>query len=431
MIVIFLLVNLVASFIELYILFEVFSVVLEDKRKYIDKRVDIVLAIIGTIIVQVFNYIESFSYFTILFFVLYISISAIFLYKCNYITLFALSSFYLLCLSSFDFLIFSMCANLLTGQNGFSSLISEKSLLRLVIIIAIKILWILIYMLLKNKFWNFVLAKNYMYTILFVSCAGFLGFIYLANQTIKGLGLEVTERWVLYICFLSLSFSIIYFVIKNKEVKIKLDFMNMRNTLLEENYNTINNIYMDNAKLYHDLNNHLNVLYQLLNDGDIEEAKEYITQISDPIMLLSKTVWTGVDVIDVIINSKFEKMRSKNIIAEINVEYPANSTILPNDMCSVLSNLLDNAIEAAEKVLDTSRISLTMRRINSFILIKVSNSCINSDRKFGNIPSTTKENKYLHGWGLPSVQGIVRKYGGSMECINKSNIFTVKILMFF
>ena len=427
----FIVLNLVTSFVEIYILYKIFSLVLYDKKRSLNRKNDIILTIIGTIIVQMFNYIKDFSYFTILFFALYISISALFLYECNYITLFALSGFYLLCLSCFDFLIFSICSNLFIRQSDFTTLISEESLLRFFVIIGIKILWILLYLLIKNKLCNFVPEKNYMYRILFVSCAGFLGFAYLANQTIRGLGFEMTERWILYICLLSLFLSITYFIIKNKEVKIKLEFMNMRNSLLEENYNTINNIYMNNAKLYHDLDNHLNVLYQLLNEENIQDAKEYIKQISEPIMLLSKTVWTGIDVIDVIINSKLEKMNSKNIIPEINVEYPPNNTISSNDMCSVLSNLLDNAIEAAEKVSDNRKISLTMRRINGFIFIKVSNTCVNANRNFGIIPTTTKENKHLHGWGLPSVQGIVRKYGGSMECINENNVFIVKILMFF
>lgn len=47
-----------------------------------------------------------------------------------------------------------------------------------------------------------------------------------------------------------------YFVIESKEEKMKLNFAEMRNQLLEENYKAINDIYMSNAKLYHDLNNH-------------------------------------------------------------------------------------------------------------------------------------------------------------------------------
>ena len=140
---------------------------------------------------------------------------------------------------------------------------------------------------------------------------------------------------------------------------MKLNFSEMRNHLLEENYKTINAIYMSNAKLHHDLNNHLNVLYQLLEDGNTDEAKEYIKNISTPIMKLSKTVWTGMDVIDVIINSKLEKMKEKAISFEINVEFPQNTNISSHDMCTILGNLLDNAIEAASALENPGKISLT------------------------------------------------------------------------
>lgn len=98
-----------------------------------------------------------------------------------------------------------------------------------------------------------------------------------------------------------------YFFTESKEEKMKLNFAEMRNQLLEENYKAINDIYMSNAKLYHDLNNHLNVLYQLIDKGNEVEAKKYIKEISKPILKLSQTIWTGVDVVDVIINSKIEK----------------------------------------------------------------------------------------------------------------------------
>ena len=91
---------------------------------------------------------------------------------------------------------------------------------------------------------------------------------------------------------------------------------------------------MKNAKLYHDLNNHLNILYQLLEKENVSEAKAYIREVSKPIMQLSKSVWTGIDAVDVIINSKVEKMKEKGIPVEVNVEFPDNTNILPLMICA-------------------------------------------------------------------------------------------------
>lgn len=212
---------------------------------------------------------------------------------------------------------------------------------------------------------------------------------------------------------------------------MKLDFADMRHELLKEQYETINQIYTNNAELYHDLNNHLTVLYQLLDEGNVNEAKKYIKEISKPIMKLSKTIWTGIDVVDVIINSKLEIMKQMDIHAEINVEFPQNTNILPNDICTILSNLLDNAIEAAGELEYSGSISLIMRRINYFLLIKVSNSCAENKEKFNKYPKTTKDNKQFHGWGLPSVMETIKKYNGTFKCENKDNQFIVNIMLFF
>ena len=301
----------------------------------------------------------------------------------------------------------------------------------MVVICTTKLLWILAYLLVKKYLYRFSLKKNYVYMILAVSGTGFLGFLYLVDQTFKAFELAMTGIWLVFLVFFALILFMTYFVIESKEEKMKLNFAEMRNQLLEENYKEINDIYMSNAKLYHDLNNHLNVLYQLLDKGNEDEAKKYIKEISKPILKLSQTIWTGVDVVDVIINSKIEKMKEKGIAFEINVEFPQNTNIMPHDICTILANLLDNAIEATSKLQKCRSISLTIRKINHFLMIKVSNSCIDNIDEFTQYPETTKENKELHGWGLPSVMETVEKYEGTLKCINQGNQFIVKIMMFF
>lgn len=240
---------------------------------------------------------------------------------------------------------------------------------------------------------------------------------------------SLTSVWFIFLAVLALVLLLMYFIVESKEEKMKLDFAEMLNQLLEDNYKEINDIYMSNSKLYHDLNNHLNVLYQLLNQGNKDEAKKYIQQISEPILTMSKATWTGVDVVDVIINSKVDKMIEKGITYEINVEYPKNTNILPHDMCAILANLLDNAIEVVSSLESSGSMALTIRKINNFLMIKVSNSCAERKDSINHIPKTTKKNKELHGWGLPSVAGAVEKYNGTLKWTNENNQFIVSIML--
>lgn len=424
-------IELMASFIEMFILYKIHNILLHKQRGNQSEKVDILLALVGAAIIRLCNHVSSFSYFTMIFFVLYVSISAAFLYKTKYISLFSLASFYLICLSGFDFLVLTCVSNFNGGYETFVSLISTMGVSRMVIICTTKLLWILAYLLLKKYLYRFSLKKNYVYTILTVSGTGFLGFIYLVEQTFKAFEFVMTGIWFVFIVFFALILFMTYFVIESKEEKMKLNFAEMRNHLLEENYKAINEIYMSNAKLYHDLNNHLNVLYQLLDKGNEDEAKKYIKEISKPILKLSQTIWTGVDVVDVIINSKIEKMKEKKIAFKINAEFPQNTNIMPHDICTILANLMDNAIEATSKLQNCRSISLTIRKINHFLMIKVSNSCIENKEEFNQYPETTKENKELHGWGLPSVMDAVEKYNGTLKCVNQNNQFVVKIILFF
>lgn len=419
------------SFIEMILLFRLYGIILRKYKGRVSTKNDVIFAMMGTAIIHICNYIAIFSYFNILVFVFFTSITALFVYKINYVVLFSISSFYMLCVSCFDFLFFTLVSTLFGGYDIFLRMVSVPGIFRSVTIIIIKCFWILIFFMLKKFLYKFSLNQKSIYTFLIIALAGFMGFIYLVNQTFKSFSYAMTGMWLTFVVIFSLVFFVIYFVLESREEKMKLNFAEMRNALLEENYQVINDIYMKNAKLYHDLNNHLNVLYQLLEQENILDAKAYIQEVSKPIMQLSKSVWTGIDVVDVIINSKVEKMKEKGIPVEVNVEFPDNTNILPHDMCTIISNLLDNAIEATDKLKGSGGISLVIRRINHFLLIKISNYASTEKKDFVLFPDTSKENKELHGWGLPSVRDAVDKYNGSFKCTNKDGKFVVTIMLFY
>ena len=91
-----------------------------------------------------------------------------------------------------------------------------------------------------------------------------------------------------------------------------LYFMQMKSQLVEENYKTLNKIYSTNSKTYHDFNNHITVLYQFLLNNEVNRALKYLDDLGTPIKTLIEKTWTSNEVIDVIINSKLEKMNENN-----------------------------------------------------------------------------------------------------------------------
>lgn len=423
-------IEIFASFIELYIVYNIYENLLVDYRVKTKHKEFFLLSVLGAIVIRICNSVSVFSYFTMLIWVIYVSISICLIYKVNYIIYISIASIYLLILSCFDFAVLTLISNWFGGYETFVQMITVDNMIRVGVIIIVKILWITTYWFLRGFLNKISFKKNHGYTIIIVSLLGYIGFVYLVNQTLKSFHQSISGIWFLFLAFSALCIFTGYYVVESRERKMKLHFSEMRNTLLEEKYQSMNEIYTSNATLYHDLNNHLNVLYQLLEAGNQEEAKAYIKDISKPIMKLSKTIWTGVDVVDVIINSKLEQMEVLGIQSNVQVEFPKNTNILARDICTILSNLLDNAIEATQFVEEPDVIELTIRRVNYMLLIKVSNSCV-QDREFVEYPKTTKENKKMHGWGIPSVKETVEKYNGTLKLTKDNGRFTASALLCF
>lgn len=425
------LIDLAASYLELFVLYEIYTELFEKNRRKNDlKNAKLWVVFVGTIVIALCNHVSVFSYFTIIICAIYTSTSALILFKINWIPLFSVSSFYILCLGYFDFFIISIFSHI-WGEAAVMQKLSEQGIPRILLILIVKALWIVLFLLYKDHIKVFAQKVTSMYKVLVISIIGFCGFVFLVEQTCKMLNYSLIGIWFVTVFGLALFIFVTYFVIVRQEEKNRLKIETMRSDLLEEKYKAIQEIYSSNAKLYHDMNNHLDVLYQLLDNESMDKAKEYIKEIGKPIKKLSKTVWTGEEVVDAVIKSKVEVMKEKNISFEINADFPENTNIAQHDMCTILANLMDNAIEATCKLEKNRRVSLVIRSINQFLILKISNTYLCSGGQFNSIPETTKENKQIHGWGLPSVKDTVEKYNGTMECIREENEFTVSVMMFW
>ena len=211
-----------------------------------------------------------------------------------------------------------------------------------------------------------------------------------------------------------------------------------KNLLLHRQYEILQKNYAANAELFHDMSHHLQVIYHLAEKGENEKIRDYITHIARPVRELSGCVWTGVDIVDAIINQKKQLAEEKGYAMDINAQLPYNTGIASDDFCTILSNLLDNCLEAMdrkrgqhEEQPPEGAIHLTLRRINHFILVQTSNPCPDVRIKRKGFFPTSKKNKLLHGWGLKSVEAAVRKYEGTFHCEAADGRFTASAMLFF
>ena len=104
------------------------------------------------------------------------------------------------------------------------------------------------------------------------------------------------------------------------------------------------------------------------------------------------------------------------------------------DLCAIMANLLDNAIEASIGLVNTDerKIGLAILIVHSMIIIKVKNACdkVSVEQILNGNLKTTKEEKKSHGYGLKIIQSLTEKYGGSFEKKRENDIFLATVVLF-
>lgn len=247
--------------------------------------------------------------------------------------------------------------------------------------------------------------------------AGFLAIITLSEQPILLIAEDTLDMWT--ILAIVLMVSLLLFNI-NRQYEAEKELARMKSEqaeLLERDYTTLNQAYALHAKLFHDFHNHIGILQQLLSHQKYEEALQYLDELQDPIREMDQAMWTGDEATDYLINSKIAIAKAQGIPLQVQVEFPRHTDIRSADLCAILGNLLDNALEATKQMPDSKQrfIRLTIRRIHQMLVIKVENSFAVPPIKENGLLKTTKMENGLHGWGLKSAQTAAEKYDGTVQ----------------
>lgn len=233
------------------------------------------------------------------------------------------------------------------------------------------------------------------------------------------------------ICFYNilsclLIFFILFFILHNMSLKEELLIKSVFLEQAEDKYEQSKaNVEMINLKV-HDFKHQLRTLVDKtsLNEKDIK-------QMEDMIQIYDSNMTTGNKAVDIILMEKKLLCQKKNIDLKCFADCSSLSYMDDADLYSLFGNAIDNAIEAVEKLNDSSRktINVLVKTINNFMSIRFENYYEGKIQFEKNgLPSTTKENKQNHGIGLKSMQSLVEKYGGNMIISTKENVFSISIL---
>ena len=179
----------------------------------------------------------------------------------------------------------------------------------------------------------------------------------------------------------------------------------------------------------HDIKNHILLMQMLAERGCFEELKSYIGELRGIIDESSYVRISGISAVDAILNEKLYEAQAKAITTSFDVVNLDKNNIKPLDLCIILSNALDNAIEANEKIEnpDERYIKLKIHGNEAFCVLSVSNPANGAPVKDKTGFLTSKPDAENHGFGLKSIKSAVQKYKGEMLCKCEDGVFTLVI----
>lgn len=217
-------------------------------------------------------------------------------------------------------------------------------------------------------------------------------------------------------------------VIKENKEKTKNELMKNKLDMQYEHYLSVQESHMKVKKLYHDINNHICCIDNLKNNN--KEVSEYINNLKDEIKSFKDNYNTGNMILDIIINEKSDICSKKGIKFICDINFSKVDFIKPIDVSSIFANILDNAIEACDKIHDEDiekyiRIKGTISK--AYFVIKCENSKVNNIKFKKNKLLTDKMDKFVHGIGTQSIKSSLDKYDGELLFEDEKDKFILNL----
>lgn len=288
---------------------------------------------------------------------------------------------------------------------------------------------LMLFLLLKRKgilSIRFVILNNYQYIMitLIIYFTGLLeGHIWLYDH----------NNFLRVISFLDmllmglLILSIMSYTENKKTLDSKYKILNESIEKLTGYYIQLGEKETELRKFRHDIKNHMMILDSMVAEGKNDEALEYMNNMGILMANTKPRFDTGNYIADAILDSKYSIASGKGI--SINFEGVISSENIENtDMVILLANILDNAIEACEKVDKEKEIKIESIFNKGIWILTVENPVKDLVDITNDKIDTTKSDKELHGYGLSNIKSVAKKYGGMVKLENRDNKFLIKVV---
>ena len=201
-----------------------------------------------------------------------------------------------------------------------------------------------------------------------------------------------------------------------------------QNDLIAKHCEEVQNVYRTMRGCRHDYHNHIQAMLALTDKP--QQLRAYLLKLNSDLTTVDTVIKTGNVMVDAILNSKLSLIQSRQINLHAKAVVPSDLKISEIDLCTVIGNLLDNAMEACLKQEQDSErfVRVYIGILKKQLYISVQNSSGQQIKKSGKTYISTK-NSESHGFGLKRIDRIVAKYDGYINRQNEEGIFATEVLL--
>ena len=230
------------------------------------------------------------------------------------------------------------------------------------------------------------------------------------------------------IVFLIITIFLIYYFLRRTLYNmIDRRIERFQSELIEKQVREIQNMYRQVRGWRHDYRNHINNMKIQLSEGNYDKLSDYLNELADDLDTVDTVIKTGNVMADAILNSKLNVAEKMNIKLNVKANVPDKLPMSDVELCSMLGNILDNAVEACGTLPEEERfMRVYIGKLKGQLYLSVQNSA-GKVRKSKNTYLSTKEGE--HGYGLFRIDRVAKKYGGYVNRQNEEGVFATEIMV--
>lgn len=197
------------------------------------------------------------------------------------------------------------------------------------------------------------------------------------------------------------------------------------NEILQKHYEEVENMYQKMRGWRHDYRHHIQAMKVHAANKEYDEIDRYLEMLDDDLTNVETVIKTGNRMADAILNSKLSLAAANHIEVKAEAKIPVSLTVSELDLCIIIGNLMDNAIDACMELPPEKRlIRIYMEMKGNFLYFALTNT--SGGKKKKSFRSTKGEG---HGFGIARMDAVVEKYGGYITRASEDEAFSTEVLL--